>query len=289
MYAVNVDWERQDAVPYLVTYLEPPATNYQIEAPPGDYQVVARFDTDPLSVGGYIMCSTAACTPYLTVLRLNAGRNMSGVDIAGWGSRYAAQLLLHIDLFGSPIPSPELSSPSPTAQDTTQTASPLPVRQLPHGPTPALPAPHEFPSYYFQSSHLTIRVDLPSDWHEIQEPLPSPTDTTYYFVNEDVQSPMSLDSKGVFLVLREYPGCFLNLTGATAQAGFFNTPQGMAHLYFRDPQGTGGRQPFHGFEYFGTKEAGGGCFYLDFKSVTEPARESNLLLFDQIIFQARYQ
>lgn len=189
VYAVNVDRERPDAVPYLVTYLEPPATNYQIEAPPGDYQVVARFDTDPLSVGGYITCSTAACTPNLTVLRLNTGRNMSGVDIAGWGSRHAAQLLLHIDLFGLPIPSPELSSPSQTVQDTTPTPSPLPVRERPHGPTPALPAPHEFPSYYFQSSHLTIRVDLPSDWHEIQEPLPSPTDTTYYFVNEDVQSP----------------------------------------------------------------------------------------------------
>lgn len=111
VYAVNVDWERPDAVPYLVSYLEPPATKYQIEAPPGDYQVVARSDTDPLSVGGYITCSTAACAPYLTVLRLNAGRNMSGVDIAAWGSRYAAQLLLHIDVFGLPIPSPDLSSP----------------------------------------------------------------------------------------------------------------------------------------------------------------------------------
>jgi len=75
----------------------------------------------------------------------------------------------------------------------------------------------------------------------------------------------------------------------TAEASFFNTPQGMAHFYFLDRSGEVGRQPFAGSEYLGTKEAGGGCLYFKFAGATASARDSNLVLFDQIVFQARYE
>jgi hypothetical protein len=112
---------------------------------------------------------------------------------------------------------------------------------------------------------------------------------THYLANEDVRSPLLLDSNGVFMVFNEIGGCSeLNPAGASAQASFFNTQQGMANFYFRDAVGPRASQPFQGSEYFGTKELGSSCFFFKFSGVSARARDSNLRLFDQIVFQARY-
>jgi len=144
-------------------------------------------------------------------------------------------------------------------------------------------------SYYY--TNYVIRLDLPPGWSQIHEAAESGPYLPYYFVNENVQSPLSLDAHGVLLIVQELGGaCFpLRIPGVTAEASFFNTQQGMAHFYFLDRNGPVGRQPFAGSEYFGTKQAGGSCLFFKFAGATPSARDSNLVLFDQIVFQARYQ
>jgi len=274
VYALNQDRTYIDTVFYVMTRVTAPATTYQLYVPPGDYTVVARLDSDPLSAAGYPAS-----------VRVEATQSKAHIDISNWGSPAAADVLWRIDAFGSPL---SLDSATPSSP-STESPSPLPVRMRPHGPTPPLPDTRKLASYYY--TNYVIRLDLPPGWTQIhQSAQPSPY-LPYYFVNEDVQAPLSLDAHGVLLVVQELGGsCVpLRIPGVTAEASFFNTQQGMAHFYFLDRSEPVGRQPFAGSEYFGTKQDGGSCLFFKFAGATPSARDGNLVLFDQIVFQARYE
>jgi len=276
VYAWNRDRSYIDTAFYVMTRVTAPATTYQLYVPPGDYTVVARLDSDPMSAAGYP-----------TSVRVEATQSQTHIDISNWGSLAAADVLWRIDTFGSPLSlSPDSATP-PAA--STESPSPLPVRMRPHGPTPPLPAALNLASYYY--SNYVIHLDLPPGWNQIHQAAQPGPHLPYYFVNENVQSPLSLDAHGVLLVVQELGGsCFpLRIPGVTAEASFFNTQQGMAHFYFLDRNGPVGRQPFAGSEYFGTKQAGGSCLFFKFAGATPAARDNNLVLFDQIVFQARYE
>jgi len=272
VYAWNHDRSYLDTAYYVMARVTAPATTYQLYVPPGDYTVVARLDSDPLSAAGYP-----------DPVRVEATQSKAHIDISDWGSLAAADVLWRIDTFGSPL---SLSSATPSPA-STESPSPLPVRKRPQGPTPPLPEALNLASYYYTNS--VIRLDMPTGWNEIHQAAQPGSYLPYYFVSENVQSPLSLDAHGVLLIVQELGGaCFpLRTIGASAEASFFNTPQGMAHFYFLD-RGPVGRQPFAGSEYFGTKQAGGACLYFKFAGATPSARDSNLVLFDQIVFQARY-
>ena len=274
VYALNRDRYDIDAAFYAMTRVTAPATTYQLDVPPGDYSVVARLDSDPLSAAGYPAS-----------VQVNAAQGQAHIDISNWGSLAAADVLWRIDTFGSPM---SLSSATPSAAPT-ESPSPLPVRKRPQGPTPPLPAGRNLASYFYTA--YAIHLDLPLGWNQVHQAAQPGPYLPYYFVSENEESPLGLDAHGVLLVVQERGGaCFpVRIQGLTAEASFFNTPQGMAHFYFLDRSGEVGRQPFAGSEYLGTKEAGGGCLYFKFAGATASARDSNLVLFDQIVFQARYE
>jgi hypothetical protein len=81
----------------------------------------------------------------------------------------------------------------------------------------------------------------------------------------------------------------IDVSNLSAQGSFFNTQQGMAHFYFLDRDKPAAGQPFQGFEYLGTKDASPGCLFFEFAGASRTARDSNLVTFDQIIFQARFE
>jgi len=271
VYAWDQDRSYLDTAFYVMTRVAPPATTYQLYVPPGHYTLVARLDSDPLSAAGYPAS-----------VRVEATQSQAHIDISDWGSPAAADVLRRIDTFGSPLPPDVATWPAAS----TGSPSPLPVRQRPQGPLPPLPVALHLASYYY--NNYSLHLDLPDGWNQIHEA--DKPDIPYYFVNENVQSPLSLDARGVLLVVQELGGsCIpLRIPGVTAEASFFNTQQGMAHFYFLDRNGPVGRQPFAGSEYFGTKQAGGSCLFFKFAGATPSARDSNLVLFDQIVFQARY-
>ena len=285
VYALDEDRSKATFSAYFITRIGLPPVSYKIDLPPGDYALVARLDSNPLSVGGYITCRSSACTPSLTSVRLNAGQAQTHIDIANWGSTYAAQVIWGVDMFGSMMSVAATSSASATA-----VASPtaLPVRQRPQGPTPPLPAARDLPSIY-QGNHARIHLDLPANWYEVKGPaLPIADVSTYYFANEEVESPLSLDANGVVMRIEDFcPN--IDATNLSAQASFFNTQQGMALFYFLDRDRPAAGQPFEGFEYLGTKGASPGCLFFEFAGATRMARDSNLATFDQIIFQARHE
>lgn len=270
---------------YFITRIEPPASNYEIDLPPGDYSLVARLDSDPLSAGGYITCHSSACTPFLKSVRLNAGQALTHIDIANWGSTYAESVIWGIDMFGSTMSVPATSSDSAT---TNSSPTALPVRQRPQGPLPPLPAGRDLPSIYL-GNNARIHLDLPANWYEVHAPAQLLADASiYYFANEEVESPISLDANGVLMLLEDF--CpRIDVSNLSAQASFFNTQQGMAHFYFLDRDKPAAGQPFQGFEYLGTKDASPGCLFFEFAGASRTARDSNLVTFDQIIFQARFE
>jgi hypothetical protein len=284
VYALDQDRSRPGFTAYFITRIGPPASSYEIGLPPGDYALVARLDSDPLSAGGYITCHSSACTPFLTSVRLNAGQALTHIDIANWGSSYGASAIWGVDMFGSMMSVPATSSASAT---TATSPMALPVRQRPQGPTPPLPAERELPSIY-QGNDMRIRLDLPANWYEIDGPAQPLADASiYYFANEEVKSPLSLDANGVVMLLEDFCPP-INVSNLSAQASFFNTQQGVAHFYFLDRDGPAAGQPFEGFEYLGTKVGSPGCLFFEFAGATRMARDSNLVTFDQIVFQARY-
>ena len=286
VYALNGRSEPPIYAEYLDVRIVPPATTYTIAVPPGIYQVEARLDSDPVNAAGYATCHSSTCTAYMAPVRVEAGQDVTRIDISGWHSSYAERAIWWIDLSGVPMSTATGASP-PALNPPT----PLPVRQRAKGPGPTLPTGHILYSWY-DDQNLRIHVDLPADWIQLHSPGESPGGDFYmdYFSNEIVQSPLSLDENGIFMVLEEYrESCpMLNLSSASAQASFFNTPQGMAHFYFLEPPQPAPAQPFEGFEYVGTKEVNGACFFIEFAAPTRVARDSNLALFDQIVFQARY-
>lgn len=286
MYALDGDLSRPGFSAYFITRIDPPASDYEISLPPGDYSLVARLDSDPLSGGGYVTCHSSACTPFLTPVRLNAGQALTHIDIANWGSTYAASVIWGVDMFGSMMSVPA----TPSASATTATSpTALPVRQRPQGSTPLLPAARDLPSIYV-GNNARIHLDLPANWYEVQGPSVQllADASIYYFANEDVESPLLLDANGVFMLLED--SCpHIDTSKLSAQASFFNTPQGMAHFYFLDRDRPAAGQPFEGFEYLGAKDASPGCLFFEFAGATRTARDSNLATFDQIVFQARYE
>jgi hypothetical protein len=284
VYALDWDTSAPPFTAYLITRVGPPASNYQITAPPGDYALVARLDSDPLSVGGYVTCHSSACTPSLTTVRLSAGQALTHVDISNWGSSEAESAIWRIDMFGL-----IMSIPASSSASATRLASPtaLPIRQRPQGPTPALPVERELTSTAI-ANNQRIHLDLPANWYEVVGPTHQLGEVSiYYFANEKVRSPISLDANGVVMVVEDLCPA-IDTTKLTAQASFFNTQQGMAHFYFLDRDRPAAGQPFVGFEYLGTKIASPGCLFFEFAGATRIARDSNLVMFDQIVFQARY-
>jgi hypothetical protein len=281
-----VDWDlsRPGFVAYFIARTRPPTSTYEIDLPPGDYGMLARLDSDPLSAGAYITCHSSDCIPALSTIRLKARQAVTNVDIASWGSSSAANAIWDVDMFGSLMTIPPAASASATQSPSP---APLPVRQRPHGATPPLPVGRDLRSIY-PVSHALLHLELPADWYEVNPPLrPGADEAIYYFANEDVVSPLGLDTNGVILRIEDFCPA-LDPSRFTAEASFFNTQQGMAHFYFLDRDKPSSGQPFEGYEYVGTKGERDACIFFEFAGVTGEARDSNLLLFDQIVFQARY-
>lgn len=301
VYAINTDRVEAFDTRYVMTRVTPPAQSYQLSVPPGDYLVVARLDSDPLSAAGYLECSTRdcepvmsragyvscqtiACQPTLKPVRVNAGQGITRADLWDWGSLYALDRLWWLDEAGAPGP---FSTYGASAARMTPSPSPqLPVRLLPSPSTQPLSSEFDIP-YEYQPNSVAVRLHLPSGWHAIANPARLVDSTAVRdFANQQVRSPLSLDSGGVWLsVDSTYFGCPSTLTapGGTAQAGL-----GAGIYYFEDPHSPVGQQPFSGYALLATMASGRECMIFRFTTATDQERESNLSIFVAIVQRAEY-
>lgn len=278
------------SVRYAMTEVDPPARTYDLSVPPGGYQVVARLDSDPLSAAGYLVCGTfncepvmtragpitcrgIDCQPYLSVVDVKPGQVVDHVNVGGWGSRYARNLLWSVDVAGTPLPeAPSIPTPKP-----------LPVRFLPAASVGALPAQFEVRNVFDARIPLAT-LQLPADWHAIAEPAREVDNSNRQdFSNREVRSPLALPPDGIWLTVdfTDNVGCtWLASPYATAQAGFDGTT-----LYFEGPRSAVGAQPFSGYAVVALKRATP-CLLLRFTASSSESLESSLPTVLAIVQQA---
>ena len=287
-----------------MTWVDPPARSYQMSVPPGDYNVVARFDSDPLSSAGHLVCEsincgptmtragfvtcrTADCQPVLVAVHVDSGQGVTGVDVGGWGSLHALDLLWSVDEHGAPGPitrerqTPGVS-PSPPPQ--------FPTRLLPPASSDALPVQFGLP-FEYDLNNMIGRIHLPAGWWQIANPARAVDSlSTVDFSNHSVRSPLDLGDGGVWLnVQTHYYACWaMSLVGETS-TGTVTTSQGPAPFYFEDPHSPQGRQPYSGYAFTGATSwgANGGCLVFRFTVPSEQALEANLPTFLAIIEHAK--
>lgn len=290
VYAVDsYAMDSNGSIRYAVTRVVPPATTYVLAVPPGAYWVIARLDSDPLSSAGYtydLMCirSPATCignsTNYTLVrVSVQTYQNVVGIDIGDWDKSVSENILWNLDLHGTPL--------------ARSFQSPAPARSLPSRPTPSEPAPDW--SGQFVNTPSGARIPLPTGWQEVKPPRSvSPNPNEIYIASETVTSPLSLDSNGVWLIVRWDVGVLCpspdwslataksRVTmqgGAITRSGVRN---GTEDFYFENPTGDVGAQPFTGYVMWGAGEhyatdsySTGDCIEFAFTGLTESGLESN--------------
>jgi len=291
VYAVDsYALDSNGSIRYAMTRVVPPATTYVLAVPPGAYWVVARLDSDPLSSAGYtydFLCRTsrAICggnSPNYDLVRVavQTNQNVIGIDIGDWGGSVSAGMLWNLDLHGTPL--------------ARAYRSPARPKTLPSRPTPSEPAPDW--SGRFVNTPSGARIPLPTGWQEVKPPgSVSPTPNETYVASEAVSAPLSLDSNGVWLIVRWDFGracpapdwSLATAKGRVSMQGEAMTRAGVLNgtedFYFENPTRDVGVQPFTGYVVWGAGEhyatdsySPGDCIEFAFTGVTESGLESNL-------------
>src|SRR6266566_2657761 len=254
-----------DPIAYAMTRVQPPALTYSLPVHPGFYYVIARFDSEPNSFGGY---TSYVQDPQhnkgnagLAMVAVSAEQHVGAIDMGDWGSRDSGVRGWWLDVNGLPLIDP--SQPSPGRNG-------IPDRQLPSGMNSTL-------SRTYIDTGFGVHFLLPTGWREIKAPGLAPNSA--FFANESVVSPISLDDMGVWLsVLYGGSSCpypDVRFVVATTVV----TVQGVLEPFsFEDPPSQVGAQPFGGYALLGAKVPAPGkqCLQLIFKGATRAALESNL-------------
>jgi hypothetical protein len=259
-----------DAARYAMTRVVPPDSNYSLTVPTGIYDVIARFDTDPLRFGGYTYrvqnkVGNGADTKLVEV-RVSAQQRVGGVDIGDWGSAESTDKGWRMDVYGLPLTDPSQASPSVTAAQ---------FRQLPAGPDPML-------SSTYVNTAFGVRFLLPFGWGEVKAPARY-ISYSAFFANETVVSPISLDSKGVWLSIF-YGGISCPIPDSQFVVAYTSVAvlDGTELFYFEDSSA--------GYTMLGGAVHGSGkqCVQFIFKGSTKAALESNLATFVSLLDVARF-
>jgi len=267
VYAISM-YDRSDVVDpigYAMTRVEPPALTYSLRVPPGFYYVIARFDSEPNSFGGYTYDvqdqQHNKGNAGLATVAVSAQQHVGGIDMGDWGSRDSGVRGWWLDISGSPLIDPSQPSPSHNR---------IPRRQLPSGMNTTL-------SSTYIDTGFGVHFLLPTGWREIKAP--GLAYKSAFFANESVASPISLDDMGVWLsVLYGGSSCpypderFVVATTVVTVIGARET------FSFEDPPSQVGAQPFGGYALLGgaVPAPGKQCLQLIFKGATRAALESNL-------------
>jgi hypothetical protein len=267
VYAVSTDNQSDvsDAIRYAMTRVEPPASTYSLSVPPGFYYVIARFDSEPNSFGGYTYGveyqQHNKANAGLATVAVSTEELVGGIDIGDWGSQDSGVRGWWLDVDGLPLIDPLQPSPDPNA---------IPGRQLPAGMPSSL-------STTYTDTGFGVHIPVPTGWHEIKAP--GLAWSSAFFANESVVSPVNLDAKGVWLSVLyggyrcPYPDLrFVVATTAVTVMG------GLETFSFEDPPPQVTAQPFGGYGLSGAALPAPGkqCLQLIFKGATRAALESNL-------------
>lgn len=271
VYAISLN-DRSDVVDathYAMTRVEPPASTYSLPVPPGLYYVIARFDSEPNSFGGFTndvqyqqqyKQHNTGNTALATVM-VSAEQHVGGIDMGDWGSRDSRVNGWWLDVDGLPLIDPSQPSPSHNG---------IPGRQLSSGMNPIL-------SSTYIDTGFGVHFLLPTGWREIKGP--GLARNSAFFANESVVSPISLDDMGIWLsVLYGGASCpypderFVVATTPVTVIGARET------FSFEDPPSQVGAQPFGGYALLGgvVPAPGKRCLQFIFKGATRAALESNL-------------
>lgn len=291
---------------YVMAKVSPPDRTFHLAVPPGYYEVVARLDSNPLSSAGHLECVSAGCAPVMTRagyvtcqsvdcqpvlihIRVDAATNIYGVDVGGWGSLAAINLLWRVDEYGAPGP---LTYQLPTPGVTPSPTPLLPLRQLPPASTVDLPAIFAVPNQY-DVKLIDARLHLPAGWRQVPNPGEA-TDQSVFrdFANQAVRSPLALDGDGVWLTVSVSDFCSPAAPAppvAGTARGVVTTANGLSTFFFDDPHSAIGQQPFSGYAFSGEgKLSYGICASFRFTAMSDQARERYLPTFLAIVQQAEF-
>jgi hypothetical protein len=266
-----------DATHYAMTRVELADPSYSVTVPTGYYNVIARFDSEPLQFGGYtshIQNNMNGTYYALVSVGVSAQQRVDGIDIGDWGTRESMDLGWSIDVLGLPLFDPLLPSASPTSGT---------IRDSPSQPDPIL-------SSNYVNTTFGVHFLLPIGWSEVTPP-GSAASYGAFFANEKVVSPLNLDDKGVWLSIL-YGGiqCPTPDWRFVIQTLRVRLIDSVESFYLEDPPATVGPQPFTGSGLFaGTMHGvGNQCVQFIFKGATLSALESNLAAFVGLLHVARF-
>ena len=267
---------------YAITRVSATESSYHLAVPPGEYHVVARMDNDPFSAGGYtfnVACSSSGvpcggnANNHTTVfVRVDSKQDVSGIDIGDWATAAVQMEVWYIDVDGSPLALNPQVSPSPKS---------LASRALPDAPAPGT-------SGLFTSRIGFVSLQVPSSWAEVTPPASIQYPSEVYFSNEQVKTPLALDSQGVWLTIWSLgTGCpFPDWRYATARSTV-KMQGGTNHFFYEDPPPRDGPQPFTGYSVRGGAFVfGDTCDEFVFTGVTRNALENNLPAFFGLVESA---
>jgi hypothetical protein len=281
VYALSAIPTIGDAAKYTSIHVAATESSYTLPVPPGEYYVIARLDSDPVSAGGFT--SDTWCSPACTansgnhapeIVRVESKQDVVKIDVGDWGTDEVRRLIWSIDIHGSPLSSsPEVS---PLAKS-------LPSRPL---------AGKAFtgPTAVATSAGMGLTVRLPVGWVPFNAPTDNGSGNDAYVTNEPVTSPLALDSQGIWLTVHEWieTGCpFPDWRFTTARA---TVPmQGASnHFFFEDPAPRDGSQPFTGYSVRGGDYVLGNCIEFTMTGASQAALESNLPAFAAVVQGARF-
>ena len=253
-YAMDFDGR----APYVLTRLTSPQTQFTLPVPPGEYKVVARLDSDPLSGAGYTFNLGAGelANDTLMRVRVESKQSVIGITVGDWGTVDSLRTIVAIDMHGAPL-----------------TLTTAPARSV---PSRVLPNPIHALTSHFVRPVAGYSINLPAGWHDvIFSPYPGSDD---HYASEDVRSPLQLSAGGMWLTVRFYissacPDVDWRYATANARVRMQNSSD---EFYFEDPSGPLGVQPFTGFGFRGGHATGGNCLAFIFTGATRDALESNL-------------
>jgi hypothetical protein len=282
VYAVDaLNWGAN----YVTTRVAATESSYRLAVPPGEYFVVARMDSDPLSAGGHtfnvecsslnVPCGGNANNYSTTFVRVESKQDVTGIDIGDWGTDRVQGVIWNVDVEGG----------SPLALDLQVSPSP---KSLASRPLPDVPPPDT--SGLFTSRIGYVSFQVPSGWAEVMPPASIQYPSEVYFSNEQVNTPLALDSQGVWLTIWSLgTGCpFPDWRYATARSTV-KMQGGTNHFFYEDPRPRDGPQPFTGYSVRGGAFVfGDTCDEFVFTGVTRDALENNLPAFFGLVERATF-
>jgi hypothetical protein len=282
VYAID-SRDRRYSLHFVLTRVPAGQSTYEISVAPGFYRIVARLDADPASAAGdllTIQCPTPGFEPdcgqpTLKAVRVDSQKPTLGADIADWGNPYAMYVLRNLDLYGVAI---DASPPSVPA---------FQQRFIPQTPAPALDQQID--------TGLGVRLALPGSWSSVQVPIidrtVSENGAERYFANENVRSPLALDSNGVWLsvIWDDTAPCSFPSPRFISAGAQVARPESTGWFYFGEPDGPTQVQPFKGYSVMGGfRLRGDACMDFVFETSTSAARDANLPLFAAIAMNAQH-